>query len=119
MKSVYNFIVTPKGDRYNNKKKIGDKELILNTEIFNHQYVNREAVVISTPMSEYQKIITKITKPSILKDGVTIQAAKVRIQTQERTDAEIADHIRKLKKIVKAEQKFANGIVSNIQKSPK
>ena len=50
MKSVYNFIVTPKGDRYNNKKKIGDKELILNTEIFNHQYVNREAVVISTPI---------------------------------------------------------------------
>jgi hypothetical protein len=50
MKSVYNFIVTPKGDRYNNKKKIGDKELILNTEIFNHQYVNREAVVVSTPI---------------------------------------------------------------------
>ena len=50
MKSVYNFIVTPKGDRYNNKKKIGDKELILNTEIFKHQYVNREAVVISTPI---------------------------------------------------------------------
>ena len=50
MKSVYNFVVTPKGERYNNKKKIGDKELILNTEIFNHQYVNREAIVISTPI---------------------------------------------------------------------
>ena len=50
MKSVYNFVVTPKGDRYNNTKKIGDSELILNTEIFNHQYVNREAIVISTPI---------------------------------------------------------------------
>ena len=50
MKSVYNFVVTPKGDRYNNKKKIDGGELILNTEIYNHQYVNREAIVISTPI---------------------------------------------------------------------
>ena len=50
MKSVYNFVVTPKGGRYNNKKKIGDSELILNTEIFNHQYVNREAIVTSIPI---------------------------------------------------------------------
>ena len=50
MKSVYNFVVKPKGNRYNNSKKIGDSELILNTEIFNHQYINREAVVVSTPI---------------------------------------------------------------------
>ena len=50
MKSVYNFVVAPIGDRYNNKTKVGDSELILNTEIYNHQYVNREAVVISTPI---------------------------------------------------------------------
>ena len=50
MKSVYNFVVTPKGERYNNKKKVDGGELILNTEIFNHQYVNREAIVISTPI---------------------------------------------------------------------
>ena len=50
MKSVYNFVVTPKGERYNNKKKVGDSELILNTEIFNHQYVNREAIVVSIPI---------------------------------------------------------------------
>ena len=50
MRSVYNFVVTPKGKRYNNTKKVGDSELILNTEVFNHQYVNREAVVISTPI---------------------------------------------------------------------
>ena len=50
MKSVYNFVVRPKGERYNNAKKVGDSELILNTEVFNHQYVNREAIVISTPV---------------------------------------------------------------------
>jgi hypothetical protein len=50
MKSVYNFVITPKGKRYNNTKKIEDKELILNTEVFNHQFVNREAEVISIPM---------------------------------------------------------------------
>ena len=50
MKSVYNFVVTPIGQRYNNVKKVGDKELILNTEIFNHQYVNRKATVISKPI---------------------------------------------------------------------
>ena len=51
MKSVYNFVVTPKGERYNNKKKIGDSELILNTEIYNHKYVNRIAKIISTPIT--------------------------------------------------------------------
>ena len=50
MKSVYNFVVTPKGKRYNNTKKIGDKELIVNTEIYNHQYINRQAEVLSTPI---------------------------------------------------------------------
>ena len=50
MKSIYNFVVTPKGKRYNNTKKIDDKELIINAEIFNHQYINREAIVISTPI---------------------------------------------------------------------
>ena len=50
MKSVYNFVVTPKGERYNNTKKIGDKELVVNTEISNHQYINKEAIIISTPI---------------------------------------------------------------------
>ena len=56
MKSVYNFVVTPKGERYNNKKDVDGGELILNTEIFNHQYVNREAIVISTPIAEHTDI---------------------------------------------------------------
>ena len=49
MKTPFDFIIEPKGERYNNTKKIGDKDLILNTEIFNHQFVNREAIVKSIP----------------------------------------------------------------------
>jgi len=50
MKSVYSFVVKPIGKRYNNTKKIGDKELVVNTEIFNHQYINRKAKVLSVPI---------------------------------------------------------------------
>ena len=50
MKAYKDFIVSPIGQRYNNSKKVGDKELILNTEVFNHQYVNRLAKVIATPL---------------------------------------------------------------------
>ena len=70
MRSVYNFVVSPKGERYNNKKKIGDKELILNTEIFNHQYVNRKAVVLSTPLigeTEIQKGDTVIVHHNVFR----------------------------------------------------
>jgi len=50
MKSIYNFVVKPKGKRYNNSKQIDGGELIVNTEIYNHQYVNRNATVVSTPI---------------------------------------------------------------------
>ena len=50
MKAYKDFIVSPIGERYNNSKKVDDKELIINTEIFNHQYINRLAKVIATPL---------------------------------------------------------------------
>ena len=49
MKAPFDFIVEPKGDRYNNVKKVDGKDLIVNTEIFNHQFINREAIVKSIP----------------------------------------------------------------------
>ena len=57
MRSVYDFVVTPKGERYNNTKTLGGGELILNTEIYNHQYVNREAVVTSTPIIGSEEVV--------------------------------------------------------------
>ena len=51
MNAAYkDFIIKPIGDRYNNSIRVDDKELILNTEIFNHQYINRLAKVIATPL---------------------------------------------------------------------
>jgi len=50
MKAYKDFIVSPIGERYNNSKKVGDKSLILNTEVYNHQFVNRRARVIATPL---------------------------------------------------------------------
>ena len=50
MKSVYNFVVTPIGERYNNTKRVGDSDIIINTEIHNHHYINRLAKIISTPI---------------------------------------------------------------------
>ena len=49
MRGLYYFIVKPVESRYNNIKKIGDKELITNTENFTHQNVNRNAIVLSVP----------------------------------------------------------------------
>ena len=51
MKSVYDFIVKPIGDRYANTKKIGDTELVLNTKIEGWKFVNRFAEVVSTPLA--------------------------------------------------------------------
>lgn len=51
MKSVFNFIVKPVGARYNNKIKVEDKELILNTKIESFKSVNNLAEVISTPLA--------------------------------------------------------------------
>ena len=49
MKAPFDFVIEPKGNRYNNTTKVGNSELILNTEIYNHQYVNRQAIVKSVP----------------------------------------------------------------------
>ena len=49
MKAPFDFVIEPKGNRYNNIKKIDGKDLILNTEVYNHQFVNREAIVNSIP----------------------------------------------------------------------
>ena len=49
MKSLYSFIVKPLNERYDNIKKVGDKELIINSSIENHIFVSKKAVVVSTP----------------------------------------------------------------------
>jgi len=45
MQGLFNFIIKPKGKRYNNS----NDNLILNTNISNHLNVNRNAIVLATP----------------------------------------------------------------------
>ena len=50
MNTVFNYIIKPVDDkRYKNTKAVGDKELIVNTDNFNHNYVNRFAKVVGKP----------------------------------------------------------------------
>jgi len=49
MKSLYSFLIKPLGERYDNKISVDDKELIVNTKIENHLFVNKKAVIISIP----------------------------------------------------------------------
>lgn len=49
MKGVFDFVVIPKDSQYINTKTIEDKELILNTELQNHNFVSRIGIVIATP----------------------------------------------------------------------
>ena len=49
MRSLYDFIIKPLGERYDNEKKIGDKTLVLNTKIESFKSVNNLGMVIATP----------------------------------------------------------------------
>lgn len=51
MNSIFDFIVEPIGDRYNNKKQINDKTLILNTSIESFKFINKLAKVIAVPLA--------------------------------------------------------------------
>ena len=51
MKSLYDFIVEPLGDKYSNTINIDGKSLVLNTKIENFKFVNRLAKVIKTPLA--------------------------------------------------------------------
>jgi len=49
MQSLYDFIIKPLNDRYDNTKKVGNVELIVNTSVENHNFVSKRAIVVSTP----------------------------------------------------------------------
>jgi len=58
MNSLYQFIIKPIGERYKNTINIENKELIINSNISNHKFINREAEVISVPIN-YNTLIKK------------------------------------------------------------
>jgi len=62
MKSLYDFIIEPLGDKYKNEIQVGDKKVIINTKIESWKFVNRLAKVIKTPLA----FNTKIKKGDII-----------------------------------------------------
>ena len=56
MNSIYHFIIKPLDKRYKNTKSIDGKELIVNSNIENHIFVSKKAVVVSTPAAYKTKI---------------------------------------------------------------
>ena len=51
MNSIYDFIVEPIGERYDNNLKVNDKNLILNCNIESFKFINKKAKVISIPLA--------------------------------------------------------------------
>ena len=49
MKGMYDFIVEPLGERYDNTIKVGDVDLVVNTNIESFKSVNNVAVVLALP----------------------------------------------------------------------
>tara|TARA_R100001163_G_scaffold17113_2_gene15366 strand:+ start:1325 stop:1930 length:606 start_codon:yes stop_codon:yes gene_type:complete len=62
MRSLYDFIVKPVGDKYSNTINVDNKKIIVNTKIENWKFVNRIAEVVSTPLA----IKTSIKKGDIV-----------------------------------------------------
>ena len=56
MKHLYAYIVEPIKGRYTNNKKIDNSNLILNTSIENHKFVNRYGKVVQTPINQTSDI---------------------------------------------------------------
>ena len=51
MRHLHAYMVEPVNGRYTNNKKIGEKELILNTTIENHKFINRKGIIKETPIN--------------------------------------------------------------------
>ena len=59
MRHTHCYIVEPINGRYNNKKSVDDNELILNTSIEDHKFVNRNGRVLDLPIvneNEYLQV---------------------------------------------------------------
>lgn len=59
MRHTHCYIVEPVNGRYNNKKNVDNNELILNTSIEDHKFVNRNGLIIELPIineNEYLQV---------------------------------------------------------------
>ncbi len=50
MQSVFNYLVSPKGNRTTGSKEIEGQTLLLNTDLQNHSYTNRVGTILNLPL---------------------------------------------------------------------
>ena len=50
MQSVFNYLVSPRGDRTVGSKEIEGQTLLLNTDLQNHSYTNRVGTILNLPL---------------------------------------------------------------------
>tara|TARA_R110002020_G_scaffold7589_1_gene31782 strand:- start:346 stop:951 length:606 start_codon:yes stop_codon:yes gene_type:complete len=51
MRSIYNFIIEPFNDRYENEKVMDGNVIIVNTNIEDHKFISKKAKVIAVPLA--------------------------------------------------------------------
>lgn len=63
MHTLHDFIITPKEGTYNNTKEVSGVDVVVNSDISNHLYISREAIVkevpsaIDTPIKKGDEVI--------------------------------------------------------------
>jgi len=55
MQSVFNYLIEPKGGRVTGRTEIDGNELLLNTDLQNHEYTNRVGVILGLPIANKYK----------------------------------------------------------------
>lgn len=55
MQSVFNYLVEPKGGRVTGRTEIDGNELLLNTDLQSHEYINRVGVILGLPIANKYK----------------------------------------------------------------
>ena len=82
MKSLFDFIVEPVGERYDNKVKVGDKSLIINTQVETFKSVNNIAKVIEVPLSDFLNDNYEVTSKILDANGTTHSVPAFKLKGQ-------------------------------------
>jgi co-chaperonin GroES (HSP10) len=84
MKSVFDFIVMPEGNRYSNEVDIDGNKLVVNSSIENFKLINRKATVLTvptaftTPIQEGEEVIIhqNVVRRSDTQAGPEVDSSK-------------------------------------------
>ena len=55
MQAVFDYLVKPKGSRSTSRADVNGQELLLNTDLQNHEYTNRVGFILNLPLDNKYK----------------------------------------------------------------